>query len=159
MLINFSSTASLISARIKILEHKMKQRYPDKWYGDWWSHLCPTFVPKSGYFLLIWVKVCLKKLTFFFYFWTNFTSWLFWQHVGSFKQEIHLCPCSGVFGCRFFTILPTCYLKGLFFTNKTRDQGTLNCRNYYIYCQITLIYRGNGFLGQQNTVLREIKNF
>ena len=25
----------------------------------------PTFVPKSGYFLLIWVKICLKKLDFF----------------------------------------------------------------------------------------------
>ena len=24
----------------------------------------PTFVPKSGYFLLIWVKVCPQKLTF-----------------------------------------------------------------------------------------------
>ena len=117
-----------------------------KYWLNWWSHLCPTFVPKSGYFLLIWVKVCLKKLT-FFYFWANFTSWPFWQHVGSFKQEIHLCPCSGVFGCRFFTILPTCYLKGLFFTNKTREQGTLNCRNYYTYCQIMLIYGGEWLFG------------
>ena len=24
----------------------------------------PTFVPKSGYFLLIWVKVCPQKLAF-----------------------------------------------------------------------------------------------
>ena len=24
-----------------------------------------TFVPKSGYFSLVWVKVCLKKLVFF----------------------------------------------------------------------------------------------
>ena len=24
----------------------------------------PTFVPKSGYFLLIWAKVCLQKLAF-----------------------------------------------------------------------------------------------
>ena len=24
----------------------------------------PTFVPKSGYFLLIWVKICLKSLPF-----------------------------------------------------------------------------------------------
>ena len=24
----------------------------------------PTFVPKSGYFLLIWVKVCPQKLVF-----------------------------------------------------------------------------------------------
>ena len=27
-----------------------------------------TFVPNSGYFLLIWVKACLKKLAFFLLF-------------------------------------------------------------------------------------------
>ena len=36
----------------------------------------PTFVPKSGYFLLIWVKVCPQKLA-FVNFLANFTSWLF----------------------------------------------------------------------------------
>ena len=56
----------------------------------------PTFVSKSGYFLLIWVKVCPQKLA-FFYFLANFTSWLFGQNVGSFKQEIHLCPCFWLF--------------------------------------------------------------
>ena len=28
----------------------------------------PTFVPKSGYFLLIWVKVCPQKLAFSYFF-------------------------------------------------------------------------------------------
>ena len=32
----------------------------------------PTFVPKSGYFLLIWVKVCPQKLAFFFKFFSEF---------------------------------------------------------------------------------------
>ena len=38
------------------------------WDGQGWiSDMgidCPTFVPKSGYFLLIWVKVCPQKLAF-----------------------------------------------------------------------------------------------
>ena len=49
----------------------------------------PTFVPKSGYFLLIRVKVCFKKLG-FSYFLCQFLLDGFFDKM--FKQEIHLCP-------------------------------------------------------------------
>ena len=61
----------------------------------------PIFVPKSGYFLLIRFKACLKKLV-FLTFKANFTSWLFLQNVGSFKQGIHLCPCFWLFSLLYF---------------------------------------------------------
>ena len=38
----------------------------------------------------------------FLNFLTNFTSWLFLQNVGPFKQEIHLCPCFWLFWLLYF---------------------------------------------------------
>ena len=74
----------------------------------------PTFVPKSGYFLLIWVKVCPQKLA-FLNFLANFTSWFFWQNVGSFKQEIHLCPCFWLFWLLYFhTFVQILFERSLF---------------------------------------------
>ena len=49
----------------------------------------PTLFQKSGYVLLIMAEVCLKKLAF----WANFRSCFFRENIGSFKQEIHICPC------------------------------------------------------------------
>ena len=69
----------------------------------------PTFVPKSGYFLLIWVKVCPQKLA-FSYFLANFTSWLF-----SIKKSTFVLV-SGFYGCFIFTILFKYYLKSRFLT-------------------------------------------
>ena len=55
---------------IFILKSKKALVNSDTFYGDfqgWISDMGidgPTFVPKSGYFLLIWVKVCPQKLAF-----------------------------------------------------------------------------------------------
>ena len=58
----------------------------------------PTFVPKSGYVLLIWVEVCLKKLAFSYFFLLKILgAGFFRENVGSFKEEIHLCPCFWLF--------------------------------------------------------------
>ena len=55
----------------------------------------PTFVPKSGYILLIWVKVCPQKLA---------------------NKKSTFVLVSGFFGCCIFTILFKYYLKSRFLT-------------------------------------------
>ena len=40
-----------------------KQQFKQGWISDMGID-GPTFVPKSGYFLIIWVKVCPQKLAF-----------------------------------------------------------------------------------------------
>ena len=61
----------------------------------------PTFVPKSGYFLLIWVKVCPQKLA-FSYFFNQFYELAFLTKCWLFQKEIHLCPCFWLFWLLYF---------------------------------------------------------
>ena len=70
----------------------------DKWYGDRWSHLCP----KKWLFYTNFSQGLSSKVGIFLIFLANFTSWLFWQNVGSFKQEIHLCPYFWLFWLLYF---------------------------------------------------------
>ena len=63
-----SSGAMEAAGAIKIFTQSVEKNnliYRD--YQGWISDIGidgPTFVPKSGYFLLIWVKVCPQKLAF-----------------------------------------------------------------------------------------------
>ena len=75
----------------------------------------PTFVPKSGYFLLIWVKVCPQKLA-FLNFLANFTSWLFDNMLALSNKKSTFVLVSGFFGCCIFTIVFKYYLKSRFLT-------------------------------------------
>ena len=87
---------------------------PGKCVKGWISDMeidVPTFVSKSGHFLLIWVKVCLKKLAF-----SYSLSQFFWD--GFQNKMIHFCPWFGFFGCCFLKVLPKNYLKGNLFTKK-----------------------------------------
>ena len=75
----------------------------------------PTFVPKSGYFLLIWVKVCPQKLA-FSKFLANFMSWLFDKMLALSNKKSTFVLVSGFFGCCIFTIWFKYYLKSHFLT-------------------------------------------
>ena len=76
----------------------------------------PTFVPKSGYFLLIWVKVCPQKLAFSLFF-SQFYELAFLtksQPLSNKKSTFVLV--FGFFGCCILTILFKYYLKSRFLT-------------------------------------------
>ena len=73
----------------------------------------PIFVPKSGYFSLIWVKVCPQNLAFSLFFGQFFNKML---ALSNKKSTFVLV--SGYFGCCIFTILFKYYLKGRCLTKK-----------------------------------------
>ena len=72
----------------------------------------PTFVPKSGYFLLIWVKVCPQKMALIFY--PILRAGFFDKMLALSNKKSTFVLVSGFFGCRIFTILLKYYLKGHF---------------------------------------------
>ena len=78
----------------------------------------PTFVPKSGYFLLIWVKVCPQKLAFPLFFSQFYELAFFDKMLALLNKKSTFVLVSGFFGCCIFTILFKYYLKGRFLTKK-----------------------------------------
>ena len=78
----------------------------------------PTFVPKSGYFLLILVKVSPQKLA-FPYFFSQFYELAFLTKCWLFEtRNPPLSLFLAFFGCCISTILFKYYLKGRFLTKK-----------------------------------------
>ena len=76
----------------------------------------PTFVPKSGYFLLIWVKVCPQKLAFSQFF-SQFNELAFLTKCWLFQtRNPTLSLFLAFFGCCNFTVLFKYYLKSCFLT-------------------------------------------
>ena len=73
----------------------------------------PTFVPKYGYILIIWVKVCPQSWL-FLDFLANFTSWFFDKMLAPSNKKSTFVLVSGYFGCCIFTILFKYYLKSRF---------------------------------------------
>ena len=85
-------------------------------YQGWISDMgidYPTFVPKSGYFLQIWVKVCPQSWL-FLNFLANFTSWLFDEMLALSNKKSTFVLVSGFLGCCIMTILFKYYLKSRF---------------------------------------------
>ena len=83
----------------------------------------PTFVPKSGYFLPILVKVCPQKVGFFLIFWPIlgagfFDKMFFDKMLALSNNKSTFVLISGFFGCCTFTILLKNYLKCRFLTKK-----------------------------------------
>ena len=75
----------------------------------------PTFVPKSGYFLLIWVKVCPQKLAFSEFF-SQFYELAFLTKCWLFQtRNPPLSLFLAFSGCSVFTVLFKYYLKSRFF--------------------------------------------
>ena len=76
----------------------------------------PTFVPKYGYILLIWVKVCPQKLAFSQFF-SQFHELAFFDKMLALSnKKSTFVLASGFFGCRIFTILFKYYLKSRILT-------------------------------------------
>ena len=71
----------------------------------------PTFVSKSGYFLPIWLKVCLINLAF------SYSLGKFYELALSNKKSSFVLV-SGFVGCCTFKILLKYFLKGSFFTKR-----------------------------------------
>ena len=66
----------------------------------------------------------------FLNFLANFMNWLFDKmYVGSFKQEIHSCPCFWLFWLYIFTVLFKYYLKSRFFAKNTPRNTIINIFN------------------------------
>ena len=78
----------------------------------------PIFVPKGGYFLLIWVKVCPQKLAFSCLFWPILQAGFFDKMLALSNKKSTFVLVSGYFGCCIFTILFKYYLKGRCLTIK-----------------------------------------
>ena len=78
----------------------------------------PAFVPKSGYCLLIRVKVCLKKLAFSYFLGQFYELAFLTKRLTLSIQKPTFVLVSGFFACCTFTILFT-YLKGHFFTKNS----------------------------------------
>ena len=78
----------------------------------------PTFVPKSGYFLPILVKVCPQKLAFFKIFWPILRAGFFDKMLALSNKKSTFVLIFGFFGCCIFTILLKNYLKCRFLTKK-----------------------------------------
>ena len=55
--------------------------------------MAPPLSQKVANFYQFMSRFISKSCLFLIIFELIFTSWLFWQNVGSFKQEIHRCPC------------------------------------------------------------------
>ena len=78
----------------------------------------PTFVPKSGYFLPILVKVCPQKLAFLNFFLPILRAGFFDKMLALSNKKSTFVLISGFFGCYICTIFFKNYLKGPFLTKK-----------------------------------------
>ena len=113
--------------------------------------LVPPLSPTVA-FLLICVKVCLKKLAF-----SKFLSKLYDMALSNKKSTFALV--SGFFGCYTFTVLPKYYLKGCLFIKKASYLPCslyfmLNLQEKWLFRYIYLDKGSNSVL-----LLHEIKNF
>ena len=78
----------------------------------------PTFVPKSGYFLLIWVKVCPQKLAFLNFFSQFYELVFFGKMLALSNKKSTFVLVSDFSGCCIFTLSFKYYLKGRFLTKR-----------------------------------------
>ena len=76
----------------------------------------PIFVPKSGYFLLIWVKVCPQKLASSLFFSQFYELAFFYKLLAPSNKKSTFVLVYGFFGCCIFTVLFKYYLKSRFLT-------------------------------------------
>ena len=78
-----------------------------------------TFVPKIGYFLLIWVKVCPQKLAFLNFF-SQFYEFFIFFLAKCLLFQTRNPPLSLLWlsGCCIFTLLFKYHLKGHFLTKR-----------------------------------------
>ena len=114
----------------------------------------PTFVPKSGYFLLIRVKVCLKMSS-FSYFLSQFYELAFLtKRLALSNKKSTFVLVSGFFTCCIFTILFTCYLKGSFLTKRSPQTTIITIFN----AELCYFYRKIGSFGKFMWIKRKQQN-
>ena len=106
------SAKSLLKEQVNQEQHsifhaeKSESRKSQGWISDMEIY-GPTSATKSGYFLLIWLMVCLR-------------SWLFLSFLANFKSWLFVLV-SGYFGCCIVILLSKYCLEGRFFHS---EKGT-----------------------------------
>ena len=108
---------SIKSANLTNLFSKLnfQTRFPrvDKWYGDWWSHLCPKkwLLSKLGQGLS-------QKVGLFLIFEPILWAGFFEKMLALLNKKFTFVLVSGIFDCCISIILFTYYLKCHIFTKK-----------------------------------------